>query len=116
MALGKRSEREPEADSIVSLAVEARAEGQAFFQVEIAVSKLRGGSSTLGSSSNSIRHTGGRPDLLGQIEEAGWRLEHVGYVFVETGATSTNRVFGTGQGTVTRGEVVGIYLFRAAER
>jgi hypothetical protein len=35
-------------------------------------------------------------------------------VFVETGATSTNRVFSTGLGTVIKGETLGIYLFRNA--
>jgi hypothetical protein len=34
-------------------------------------------------------------------------------MFVETGATTTNRMMSTGQGTVTRGVVRGIYLFRA---
>ena len=32
---------------------------------------------------------------------------------VQLGSTSTNRVLSTGQGTVTRGVVQGIYLFRA---
>ncbi len=71
------------------------------------------GRSGLGSSTGRVRHSGGRPDLLGQIEEKGWKLEHVGYVFIETGATTTNRMLSTGQGMVTRGNVTGIYLFRA---
>lgn len=91
----------------------ARQRGDAFFQVEIGVASLTGASSSFGASTNRVHRTGGRPDLLGQIEEMGWRLEHVGYVFIETGSTTSNRVLSTGQGTVTRGEVVGIYLFRA---
>lgn len=97
----------------VGQATQARADGQAFFQIELQISTLSGAKSSLGSSTNSLKHTGGRPDVLGQIEEVGWHLEHVGYVFIETGATTTNRVLSTGQGTVTRGDVVGVYLFRA---
>lgn len=89
-----------------------RAAGSAFFQIEIEVSQLSG-SSGFGSSTGRVRHSGGRPDLLGQIEDKGWKLEHVGYVFIETGSTTTNRVMSTGQGMVTRGNVTGIYLFRA---
>jgi hypothetical protein len=90
----------------------AHAAGNAFFQIELEVSQISGGSS-FGSSTGTVRHTGGRPDLLGQIEEKGWHLEHVGYVFIETGSTTTNRVLQTGQGMVTRGNVTGIYLFRS---
>ena len=86
--------------------------GVAFFQIEIEVNQLAG-SSGFGSSTGRVRHSGGRPDLLGQIEDKGWKLEHVGYVFIETGSTTTNRVLSTGQGMVTRGNVTGIYLFRA---
>ena len=35
---------------------------------------------------------------------------------VETGSTSTDRLFLTGQGTVTRGVVTGVSLFGRAER
>lgn len=91
----------------------AHTRGDGFFQLTIDIAELAGASSALGSSANRIKQ-GGRPDLLSQIEDVGWRLEHVGYVFIETGSTSTNRVLATGQGTVTRGVVRGIYLFRAA--
>jgi hypothetical protein len=118
----ERKAAESYAASPVGQAAAARQRGDAFFQVELDISVVGGGSgpgsaygqaSGFGSSSNTIKRTGGRPDLLGQIEEVGWRLEHVGYVFVETGATTSNRLGGTGQGVVTRGKVVGIYLFRA---
>ena len=88
--------------------------GARFFQIEIEVSSLTGYASAFGSSSNSVNHRGDASDVLGQIEEVGWRLEHAGWVFIETGATSTNRVLSTGQGTVTKGNVTGVYLFRRA--
>jgi hypothetical protein len=93
-------------------AATAYAAGDRFFQIQLPVSALRGGASVFGSSSNLIRNVRGATDTLGQIEEQGWNLEHTGYVFVETGSTSTNRALSTGQGTVTRGQVVGVYLFR----
>jgi hypothetical protein len=89
----------------------ARYHGQGFVQIELPISAVVGESS-FGSDRGRVYGGGGHPDLLSQIEAKGWRLEHVGYVFVETGSTSTNHFLQTGQGTVTRGQVVGIYLFR----
>ncbi len=50
--------------------------------------------------------------VLGEIEELGWRLEHVGYVFRVTGESSSEKAFMTGQQTAVSGDTVGIYLFR----
>ena len=47
----------------------------------------------------------GATDVLGQIKELGWHLEHVGYVFVETGAVDRNKVFSGGNVTRTDGYV-----------
>jgi hypothetical protein len=52
--------------------------------------------------------------VLGHIEEIGWRLEHVGYVFVETGVNERSKVFTAGAVSRTSGYVEGIYLFRRA--
>lgn len=89
--------------------------GDRFFQAEIEVSQLTGTPSMFGSSENAITRRDDQGDVLGRIEDEGWRLEHVGYVFVETGSTSTDRMLFTGQGTVTEGLVTGVYLFRRAE-
>jgi len=48
------------AASPVGQAEAARANGEAFFQVEISVARLMG-SSVLGSSRGGVKHTGGRP-------------------------------------------------------
>ncbi len=99
--------------SPVGRAEAERAAGSAFFQIEIEVSQVSG---SLDSVSRRVEseHSGGRPDLLGQIEEKGWKLEHVGYVFIETGSTTVKHpLVEPGQGMVTRGNVTGIYLFRA---
>ena len=90
----------------------AYARGDRWFQIEIEVSALSGSASRFGSSDNAVVPAAESADVLGRIEDEGWRLEHTGFVFVETGSTSTDRLLGTGQGTVTRGVVTGIYLFR----
>lgn len=107
---------EARAATPVGQAEAARARGDAFFQIEVEIGKVGGFGTTsaFGMSSNTLKRTGGKPDLLGQIEDVGWHLEHVGYVFVETGTTTSNRIGGTGQGVVTRGNIVGIYLFRSS--
>lgn len=87
--------------------------GDRFFQFSIAISELGGAASSFGSPSNQLRSSGGAPEVLGQIEELGRRLEQVGYVFIETGSTSTSRVLSTGEGTMTKGQVQGIHLFRS---
>ena len=104
------------AESPVGRARQAHARGDRLFQVELEVSQLTGVDSMFGSAENEITRSRTEPDLLGRIEDEGWHLEHVGYVFVETGSTSTNAMFSTGQGTVTRGVVTGVYLFRRVER
>jgi hypothetical protein len=105
------------AASPVGRAEAALQRGDRFFQIPLPVSSLSGQPSWFGSTDNQVAPVGpGGADVLGQIEDVGWRLEHVGYVFIETGATSSNRMFVSGEGTVTEGVVTGIYLFRAAGR
>jgi hypothetical protein len=101
--------------SPVAQAKRAHERGDRFFQLQMEVSRLAGDPSFFGASSNELA-AGGGPGLLAEIEDEGWHLEHVGYAFVETGATSSNRLLPTGQGTVTQGVVVGVYLFRRVER
>ena len=42
----------------------------------------------------------------------GWHLEHVGYVFVETGEVARAKALSSGSVSRTQGYVEGIYLFR----
>lgn len=115
-ALRRREEaaRQKQADehaaSPLGQAEAAAAAGAVFFQTQIEVSRLDGNAS-FGAATASIQHNA-RPDVLGQIEALGWRLENVGYVFVETGTTSSARVMMSGEATAVRGVVLGIYLFR----
>ena len=86
--------------------------GQMFFQYVANISEIKGKASDWSySQSTSINRTHAT-DTLGQIEEMGWHLEHVGYVFVETGEISRNKVTSSGAVTRTEGYVEGVYLFR----
>ena len=52
------------------------------------------------------------PKTLALVEETGWRLAHVGYVYRETYSESRNKVLVSGQQIATSGEIVAIFLFR----
>jgi hypothetical protein len=54
-------------------------------------------------------------DVLSQIEDVGWQLEHVGYVFQETGQQSRDKLLSSGQQVATYGKTVGHFLFRRVE-
>lgn len=97
-------------DPIVRQAIEARHRGDRFFQVHINVGTVDGRSSW-GSSESDVYW---RPQttLLAAIEDRGWELFDIGYVYVLTGSTSSDRKLHTGEGTAQRGNVTGIYLFR----
>lgn len=93
----------------------AHQRGDRFFQVELDAAALTGYASMFGSSDNAISARHDDSDLLGRIEDEGWHLEHAGFVFIETGSTSTDRMLFSGEGTVTRGVVSGVYLFRRVD-
>ena len=100
------------ARSPVGQATSARQQGQPLFQFLLPLAELGGDSSYLGSSDNRL-HNLMQGTLLAEIEKVGWRLEQADAVFAETGATSSSRVLSTGEGTVTRGTIYGLYVFRA---
>ncbi len=47
------------------------------------------------------------------IEDEGWHLEHVGYIYRITGSESRDKFLASGQQEAVSGEIVGIYIFRA---
>jgi len=49
---------------------------------------------------------------LAAIEAVGWKLEHVGYIFMMTGESSRDKFMASGQQTAVSGKTIGIYLFR----
>jgi len=104
--------REAYLASPVGQAETAYEAGRSFFQFVTPISKIEGKASDwyYGQSTTTSRFHA--TDVLGQIEELGWHLENVGYVFVETGEVSRNKVMSSGAVTRTEGYVEGIYLFR----
>ncbi len=66
----------------------------------------------VGAFANSTR-TQDYSNVIQSIEEEGWRLEHVGYVYRITGSQSRDKFIASGQQEAVSGEIVGIYLFRS---
>jgi sRNA-binding protein len=100
------------ARSPVGQATTARQQGKQLFQLLLPLAELTGESSSFGSADNQLRSVM-QNSVLDEIEKVGWRLERANAVFAETGATSSSRVLATGEGTVTRGTIYGLYIFRA---
>lgn len=91
----------------------AHAAGHGFFEIQLDVGQTQG-VATFGEARADERRTDAHLGVLGAIEQVGWRLEHVGYVFVQTGQESTDKFVTTGQRIAVTGKTVGIYLFRRA--
>lgn len=105
--------REAFLNTPVGRATEAKERGDRFFEAQLDTAQS-GGAGTSGVSNRGVRRSGGISDVLEQIEDIGWRLEHVSHTFVQTDETTTDHTLRTGQGAVTRGVVTGFYLFRNA--
>ncbi len=95
-------------------ALKAFERGDEFYQVEIPHSSVTGFTNAAfnNATAGKIRQRLTRTDLLGQIEEAGWHLEHADWVYIQTGQNSRDKFLASGQHVVVTGEVFGIYLFR----
>jgi hypothetical protein len=98
--------------SPVGKAEAAYGAGQMFFQLTMNISEIEGRSSDWNYSQSTRTRRFKTVDTLGQIEEMGWHLEHVGYLFVETGEIARSKALSSGAVTRTQGYVEGIYLFR----
>lgn len=98
-------------------ATTAKQQNQGFLEVQLVVGSSQRVSSIFnpdptGSGQNrTATHAG----TLAAIESIGWHLEQVGYIFMVTGESSSDRILGTGQNTAVSGETVGIYLFRNSD-
>jgi len=103
-----------QANRLLALAQAAHARGDALLQLQLDVGLLTGEASSWGSAGNTLTNDESAGYFLGEVERIGWRLEHTGFTFVESGATTSQRIFGTGEGVVNHGAVVGYYVFRRA--
>lgn len=98
----------------VGAATAAKEAGQRFFEVQLEVGGHRG-SAGFGTASGQ-RSATSSAEVLRQIEDIGWSLEHAGYFFMITGESSTDRMFISGEETAVSGVTIGVYLFRNANK
>jgi hypothetical protein len=98
----------------IGQATTAKQGKQGFFEVQLTVGSSQRVSSIFNSdpTGSGSNRTATHAGTLAAIESVGWHLEHVGYIFMITGESSSDRILGTGQNTAVSGETVGIYLFR----
>ena len=101
-----------EASRLLQLAHDAHARGDALLHLQVEVSRLTGEASSWGSADNDFRTNDGVGYFLSEVERVGWRLEHTGYTFVESGATTSQRMLSSGTGVVNHGGVAGYFTFR----
>lgn len=115
----QRADAKAEAEfwsSPVGRARTAHNDGDLFFQVEIPHSKVKADVPMTAGRNAKVAYASGGTDTLSGIVAEGWRLVNSGWVYVQTGQESRDKFLASGQQTVTRGEVVGIYLFERSGR
>lgn len=111
-AKAEQEEREKYLATPVGQAEAAYEAQQMFYQFTANISTTEGRTLQGWSGPAAWERRFNSTDMLGQIEELGWHLEHVGYVFVETGVDERTKSFNTGSVSRTRGYIEGVYLFR----
>jgi hypothetical protein len=87
----------------------AKAAGRRYLQIVRDVTVSSASTSWLGDNSENQTDQSG---MIESVEDQGWVLHDVGYVFQETGADSTGKSMGVGERTAISGKIVGVYLFR----
>lgn len=100
--------------SPVGRARAAFTDGDLFFQVEIPHSQIKNDAPMTAGRNAKVRYASGGTDTLSGIVSEGWHLISSGWVYVQTGQESRDKFLASGQQVVTRGDVVGIYLFERA--
>lgn len=88
--------------------------GQGFFELVMTVGNTKGTVHWAGNDLKQKRNS--YTDALSQVENEGWLLEHVGYVWVQTGEVSRSRALGSGEQTAVSGQTQAIYLFRRRDK
>lgn len=95
-------------------ALTARDRGETLFQIAMPLSTSKAQIAVMISAFTTTREHR-HVSTLEAIEAQGWRLDHVGYVFRETGSESRDKFLASGQQVAVSGEIVGVYLFRVVE-
>jgi hypothetical protein len=109
-AAEEQRERDAFLATPVGAATAAKEAGHRFFEIQLQVGS-HFGTSGFGSTDGQ-RSTSSSATILADIENVGWSLEHVGYFYMITSETSSDRMFLTGQATAVSGVTIGVYLFR----
>ena len=90
----------------------AKKAGMKIFQIDIPLSKTKASTvAMVGAFANSTKIED-YSDTIQAIEDEGWHLEHVGYIYRITGSESRDKFLASGQQEAVNGEIVGIYIFR----
>lgn len=105
---------QPAIDHMLDLARTATERGDRLLHLHLEVASLIGQQSSWGSSGAGVIADDTVGPFASHIEALGWTLEHVGYSFVETGSSTSARMWGTGEGRVNQGVVLGFFTFRRA--
>lgn len=99
--------------SPVALARQTYDRGDRYFQIDLVVSVTQ-----VIEEQGSLRTGTYRPhmpaDLLGQIEDQGWSLEHVSTSFVLHGTSTTMFGIGEESRSADHGSLIALYVFRRA--
>jgi len=100
--------------SPVGQATSAKEQGQGFFEIQLHVGSSQRDSTIWGGNNTNLTrtNTASPAGTLAAIESVGWKLEHVGYVFMVTSESSRDKLLASGQQIAVSGQTVGIYLFR----
>jgi hypothetical protein len=100
--------------SPVGQATAAKQEGQGFFEIQLPVGSSQRDSTIFGGNNTTLNKikTNSHAGTLAAIENVGWRLEHLGYVFMVTSESSRDKFMASGQQVAVSGQTIGIYLFR----
>ncbi len=92
-------------------ALAAKSAGRRYFQIVRDVSSSEASAAWTGNTADDSQndHTG----LIESVEDQGWALQDVGYVFKETASEDNRQALGSGERTAASCKVVGVYVFRA---
>ena len=101
------------AASPAGLARAAKANGMNLFQIDVPLSETKAQIVAMVGAFAQSTKTTDYSSIIQMIEDEGWHLEHVGYVYRITGSESRDKFLASGQQEAVSGEIVGIYIFRA---
>lgn len=99
----------------LGLATSAKDAGNGFFELELEIGSSNR-SVSFGTADYGKHKKSDFTGLLSQIEDIGWKLEHVGYYFMTTGETSRDKFLASGQNVAVKGKTMGVYLFRNSSK